>query len=242
MGLILGGVTYPLPSPGGGGDITALADPLQAKALAYWQACIDAYIKPAYVAAMAGQATATANQACTLTLPVDPVPWLDSQLLRPPVLAIYPVSGTWGKNALAPYTLEHDTIDYTYHVVYVLPAVTFAQFLRISAFLQAVYEVLVLTTEKQSDPHYNSSEEVWQGVGTSAVYFSEVKFGALESVKTVGHFMPMFQADFHAVLRDRYDESAAVAITSQLIKTGIGEDVGILDDAIEADAQVPLPP
>ncbi len=227
MGLKFGGITYPLVAQADGAAVVGVADPFTAKALPFWQKCIATYIETAYAAAMKGQTIGATNRACQTILAVDPVPWIDTEIIKPPLLALYPV-----KERFAGLTLERDTTVTDYKLAYVLPAVTFDKYKLLAPMLQAVFRLLTCVTEQQRDASYAAGELVWDAAGTMSVLFGEAQYGSLESIKQSGHFMPAFFADVNVTLESTFDQTGAVTLTDQqaTIDEGTSED-GLLPDA-----------
>lgn len=238
MALTFGGITYPLVAQADGAAVVSVADPFIAKALPFWQRCIATYIETAYAAVMKGQTIGLTNRACQTTLDIDPVPWLDTQIIKPPVLAIYPV-----KEGFARLTMERDTTVTDYKVAYVMPAVTFEKYKLLAPMLQAVFRLLVCVTEQQFDASYESGQRVWDAAGTMSVVFGEAQYGSLESADKIGHFLPAFFADVNVSLESAFNQTGATTMTDQEVTVDEGTDAGtgeggLLEDAVEGFVSV----
>jgi hypothetical protein len=228
VGLIFGGITYPLVAQAAAQPVVSVADPFLSKALPYWQTCIETYCVAAYAAVMTNQTEGAINRACKTTLAIDPLPWIDVQTIQPPVLALYPVEEVFGR-----LTLEHDQTVTDYKLAYVLPAVTYDRFKALAPMLQAVFRLIVAVTEQQHDAAYDSDARVWDDAETVAVTFGKVQYGQLESADKIGHFMPAFFADVNVAIRGEYYRTDAVTMTDQevTVDEGTSED-GLLTDAV----------
>lgn len=233
MALLLGGVSYPLAAQATGASLLPVADPWLAKALPFWQACLNAYLGSALAAALPGQIHDAARPACATALPIDPLPWLGAQPLRPPLLACYPADGEFARR-----TMEHDQITGGYKVVYVLPPLDFVLMQRVAPILQAAFGLLMRVTEEQHDPAYASDAEVWAPSGAVSVTFGKAVYGLFgeEDAQTR---MPMFQADVSVVIRDEFAPDQGAALEYMLAQTGAGtNEEGILPDAIAVRTDV----
>lgn len=238
MALTIGGITYPLTAQATGATLLPVADPFLAVALPFWQQCIETYMSSAYVAVMANQVTAAANAACVTTFPIDPVAWIDIVTFRPPLLACYPVSGNWNR-----LTSEHDRNAMLYRLAYILPGVSFDQMTRVAPMLQAVINLIMLVTEQQSDPSYNSNQKVWTAAGCTSVAIGSWEIGFMAPKDEVGHQLPTLLSDVHVVLRNEWNYTGAVALTYGLIQTGVGDGgTGVIDDLIEGRTDIPVTP
>jgi len=216
MALTIGGITYPLAAQATGATLLPVADPFLAAALPFWQTCIDTYLSSAYVAVMANQVTAAANAACVTTWPVDPVPWIDIVTFRPPLLACYPVSGNWNR-----LTSEHDR----------------------DAMLYRLINLIMLVTEQQSDPSYNSGQKVWSAAGCTSVAIGSWEIGFMAPKDEVGHQLPTLLSDVHVVLRNEWNYTGAQVFSTveATIDAGTSQD-GLLPGFTVADSNVPVTP
>jgi hypothetical protein len=173
MPLKLGGVTFPIASPGTGGNLLASCEPFLNKALPFFKACINSYFETAYVAAMANQAIVQAgSRACAETTNLDPGVFLASRTFKFPLLSIYP---TEIEQAEKNHNVSFETFT-TYDLIYLLPEMPTEQATRILPLLSAVYKMLVIVCERQGDPAYNSNERVWAQAGIEAVKLGKGQF------------------------------------------------------------------
>lgn len=229
-----GGGSLPLAEGSTGESLLERCDPFRSVALAYWQTCINHYVSAAYAKAMAGQALAQSNKACVSTMSVDPAPWLWSEAIKLPLLALFPVSVTSDM-----LTMGHERIARRYRFSYLLDPMPFAQYQRIEPLLCAVLDLLVMVTERQSDPEHGSNTHVWQSAGTTSVRIAEARFGFFEGKQT-GHLMPALEGECHVVLRDTYDESGSYPLWGHNVSVSAGDDEGYqLEDFIEARVDIP---
>lgn len=234
MALLFGGISFPLDAQPTGASVVAVADPFLARALPYWQACLNYYIEDAYVAAMGAKASGGTSRACRTTLAVDPIPWLDTQVIETPLLACFPTKGP-----AKGLTLERDRIDFAYRVIYCLPSMDWSTYQKVAPILQAAYALLIKVTEQQHDDAYNSGERVWDEAGTMMLHFDNAEFGALDSPRVQGHFMPAFTAEMLVAIRDEYDPTEGTTLGGQTVSVGEGDaDEGILDDAVVGFSEV----
>lgn len=241
MTLIIGPTTLPLVAQATGQPLTPVADAWLAKALAYWQTCINTYCEAAYVAAMAGKALGVAGRrACQETSPVDPVPWLDVEVFRGPMLAVYPVEGKYEW-----HTLEHDQTNTKYQIKYILPAVPFEVAKVVAPLLQAVLATIIMVTEAQHDASYNSDERVWEpaalgGTRLHRLYFGGYEIGFLVDPEAAGHALMCLSLDVTVEAVDTWTVTTSTTIVGTQIQTGIGDNVdgGILVDAVLGNSEI----
>ena len=174
MSLQIGGITYPLPAPGNGRSLLTVADPFTAKALSYWQACLNQYFAAAFDAAMGGQASDPIDmRACVETGNVDPSAFTIQTTYKLPYLAMWPVSMTSNRR-----TIRWNQVETTYRAAYVLPNATADMAQQASLpLLTAAYKLIRLVTEAQSDPAYNGGESVWFVAGTEYVNVTDATVG-----------------------------------------------------------------
>ncbi len=242
MTLIIGPTTLPLVAQATGQPLTPVADAWLARAIDYWQTCINTYCEAAYVGAMGDLSPGPAGKrACQETSPVDPVPWLDVEVFRGPMLAVYPVEGKYEWP-----TLEHDQTTTKYQIKYILPAVSFDTAKVIAPLLQAVLATIIMVTEAQHDASYNADQRVWEaaslgGTALSQMYFGGYEMGFLVDPEDAGHALMCLSLDVTVEAVDRWTVVTDTTLVGSQIKTGIGTDLdgAILPDAVIGNSEVP---
>lgn len=234
MGIIIGGITFPLVAQAAGAAVAPVADPFANVALPYWQKCIDVYIKPALIVALGLQVQGTTNQACRATLQVDPLPWLDSVIQDAPVLACFPARARESR-----LTMERDQVTFTYRLLYILPATDWETYKKVAPIVSAAYVLITGVTERQFDANYASGQHVWTTAGLTKIEFGEAEFGLLEPPSSIGAPLPFFATEVFIYLRTEADETDSEDLDDQDVDVdeGTAED-GLLPDAVSGKTSV----
>jgi hypothetical protein len=232
--LILAGTTLPLASPGTGGDLLPACDPFVDAALPYFRHVLSTRLSTAYAAAMAGQALATTNKACVETCPMDPGPYLGTNALRLPLLALYPVSGRESER-----TMHTAKIEALYRVVYLLPALSFEQAKRVAPILTAAVKLLFLAIEEGGVADYESGTRVWEDASVSAVRMVEHRIGPAADAEDTRMAHYALTADLSVEMLEAYDSATGNPFWGSSIQLDLADDQGAdLESFVRARADL----
>lgn len=239
--LSFGGVTFPLAVPAQGEGLLAIAQPFVAKALAYYKACLNAYLDAAYGAAMAGKAQGPLGQrACVEVGPVDPSLQLVKVSHGTPYLAIYASDGL-----AESHSFQYVQNTTKYRLAYVLEPMALDEMQEIaSPILSAAMMLLIRVTENQSDPNYNNGEQVWDVAGTMSVTFGKWQIVPEEYKGLTGMNFCALRAELTVVERENPDPDLGQTFD------GASEGLDVPDtegggpdfpDLVDVDTAVPNP-
>lgn len=227
MALLIAGESFPL-AAGTGAFVQPYADQFLYRVIDFYQWGLNNYLTTSYVNAMGGQVTVATNQACTTTTQVDPEPWLDSFTpIRPPLLSIFPM-----RVEFARHSLEKDNAVFHYGIRYVLPAMAFDQYQRVSPILTSAWNLLLLLTEKRGDPAYTPvgstlGANPWALAGVQELWWETAEFGFLAG-HDQGHFMPAFFASLKVVREDNFDATnTGNVFTYATVTATVGDSTGL---------------
>ena len=139
------------------------ADPALWTVLQFYQALIpihlgarwDAEFTMAGLTQFVGNASSGQHKSTALALPYDPVPFLQSTQLLPPLLAVFPVEETFSE-----HTRNWVQSAQQWKVLWVLPPLVVDQYYSLSPFLRAAAKVLAERTEGGHDPGWNSDANI----------------------------------------------------------------------------------
>lgn len=169
-----GGVAFPL-ATSTGNSLLEDADPALFHALAFFQWVIESKVGARLLEAAAVHAPRV-TAAVAYAVPFDPGPYLTSDQLKFPLLAVY----------RSEERLENRTITWkhaieTWGVAYVLPPMTAGQVEAIGPILNAVARALDERTEQGADPDYTppggaAGESVWARTGLEQIGFRRGRF------------------------------------------------------------------
>lgn len=226
-----GGVTYPLPASGsgiGGAGASLLrdADPAIFYALQFFASVLDTHVGTRLVAAALAAGQERITSAVAETLPLNPEPFLTSEHIRFPLLALY------RKSTAFRYIGTRKIHTYQMELAYVLPPMLASEAEQLLPILHAVEVVLDQRCEQGFDPSYTPStpagtagETVW-----SADRAGLVKVGITGS--TTGAYTPTADLFFPAVVMTLEMEERSMPVLSELdtfAGADITEDVVALD-------------
>jgi hypothetical protein len=167
-----GGVSYPLAITAD--PLLKSADPAMYYALDYFQSVLNTYLGPRLLAeASRAPAIASITAAVSSVLPMDPLPYLQEQQFKFPLLAVYRKSEKFSQLTAA---VGQD--DSEWCVDYILPPLTGGQLERINPALRAVGQILYNRIENMMDPDYADGAAIWTLAGIAKIELTEASYGA----------------------------------------------------------------
>ncbi len=215
-----GGVTYPIPV-----SITNTllkdADPAIYYTLDYFQSVLNTYMRPRLLTEIARSPAITSiTTAVSAVVPLDPVPYLQEQHFKFPLLAVYRKKETFREKSVA---LFEDDAEWA--VDYILPPVTGGQLERLAPFLRAAGQILFNRIENMMDPAYSNGAAVWDLAGISKIELVEASYGGYAG--TGGLFFPAWRGKLMVKQIDSPTVAEAGLVDLQGIDNEIDEE-GIL--------------
>lgn len=118
----------------------------------------------------------------TLQVPYDPLPFLGTTQIIPPLLALYPVTDTPQE-----HTRHWYRIDGSLKLLWVLPPLSAAQFLQLYPFLRAATKVIVDRVEQGFDPAYNGGQ-LDENSAIMEISIDRASYGSVPQLRTELHF------------------------------------------------------
>ena len=156
------------------------ADPALYYTLDYFKTMIQTYMGARFDAEMTRVGlTEYVGQASSTALPYDPIPFLQSSGVKPPFLALFPVSDRPEER-----TRHWYHVIQTWRFLYVLPSMDSAQYAQLYSLLRAVGKVVQDRLENTLDPAWQSGTPFAQLGGISEIRMDEVDYGSIERLET----------------------------------------------------------
>ncbi len=168
-----GGVTYPI-AAATTNTFLKDADPAIYYTIDFFQSVLNTYLTARLTAELSRSPAITALTAAVASVvPLDPLPYLQEQNFKFPLLAVHRSKETFTRMSLS--TMGDDS---EWAVDYILPPLTGAQMERLSPLLRAVGQVLSNRIENVSDPAYAGGANIWTLAGIAKVELTEASYGA----------------------------------------------------------------
>lgn len=210
-----GNVQYPLPASGSGlGGVGASllrdADPALFYLLEFCESILRTHLESRFTYEATACGAQHIGSIVSETLPLDPVPFLTEQHIKPPLLAAYRKSG----KPIWIGSTKHSVDDI--ELVYVLPTLQAGEAERLLPILRAVAAVLDNRIEQGFDPAYTptsptgtAGESWWKRAGVVKAGVMGVSYG--EYAGANGLFFPAVTMNIEMTERsdfalDTYDE------------------------------------
>ncbi len=169
----IGAVAYPITAVTTNSALQDV-DPPVYYSLEFFESVLNTYMGPRLLAeADRPPAIAVITAAVAGKLALDPVPHLQDQHLKFPLLAIYRKREVFQQTSLSVTTIVS-----TWGVDYIMPPMTGGQMERMFPFLHAVGQILCNRIENVSDPDYEDGLAVWETAGINNIKIEEAVLGS----------------------------------------------------------------
>lgn len=166
-----GGADYPL-TESTANTLLKDVDPAVYYALAYFQSVITTYLNDRILAVAAQTPEIPITAAVAHVVPFDPVPFLQEQHFRFPLLAVYRTKSEYTERSVTyPHRIGEWNVDY------ILPPMSAGQLERIGPILKGVADVVHNRIENMFDPSYEDGLKVWETAKLQSIELLSDNFG-----------------------------------------------------------------
>lgn len=168
----VGGINSPLPASTSN-SLLKDADPVIYYMLQFFAAVLNLHMGSRWNAevALAGRSDLS-NLTVNHKLPYDPVPYLQENQYKFPLLACYRKSETYAELTSAWYNITSNL-----HIIWIMPPMSAGQMERLAPFMSHVARTIVDRTEQGLDTNYNSGQNVWAASGLSRIRIMSCSYG-----------------------------------------------------------------
>lgn len=190
-----GGVTFPL-TDSTSNSLLEDADPVIYRALEFFQNQIETHLGDRWEAEVA-LTTLTGRPIVAYAIPYDPAPYLNTEQLKFPLLAVYRASTAFGERTA---TWRNDICKV--HVAFVLPPLDAGQAERLLPILNGVKAVIDHQTEQGFYSTFtpadgDAGDDVWLLSGLEKIDVRNASFGSYETTSGLHFPSIVFDVDVH---------------------------------------------